>query len=161
MIIEKDRKIKIIFKNGVIIEGIVDIWNPTSGDFFINSMDDDGFYNIPNLNDVMVIKVFNKSLSFTKADHIHSNISSNNTLQENTNTPEVNETKLEDNFNQIEEKIGEIYDQPRHDIEDIKKLADLRKELAKSEKQAIANKLKSHLIKNPKGVQYGHGLFKK
>jgi len=149
MLLLKNQHVKIIFKNSITIEGIVLQWDPEAEEykFVLKALEDNSLFIINNQEDIMIVKIIDNS--------VHENI------QEVVQEGLQKEEELQTNFEEIKEQIDEVYEQPRHDLGDIQNLANLRKKLAESERQLIANKLRQHHIKDPKGVKYEHGFFKK
>lgn len=149
MLLLRNQHVKIIFKNGITIEGIVLQWDPKSEEYkyVLKALDDNSLFIINGQEDIMIIKV---------VDNSRQEIS-----EEDAQEELQKEEELQSNFEEIKEQVDEVYEQPRHDLNDIQNLANLRKKLAESERQLIANKLRQHHIKNPQGVKYEHGFFKK
>lgn len=135
MNIDCGRHIKIILKNNIIVEGIVEFW--ADKDCLLKSLDDDSIFLIPNPNsDIIMVKMFNKSKK-----------------------PIQIETEKK---SELEKKFEETYEKPSDDDLRLKNLAELKSELIEQEKKIIANKLKNHHIGEIKKVQYGnHYLNKK
>lgn len=149
MLLLKNQHVKIIFKNGITIEGIVMQWDSKVEEyqFVLKALDDNSMYIINGQEEIMIAKIIDNS----EYDVVQEEI------QEEVNKKE----EIEDKFVEIKEQIEAVYDQPRHNVEDIQTLANLRKKLVESERQLIANKLKQHHLNEPKGVKYEHGFFKK
>lgn len=127
--------VKIIFKNGFLTEGFVESWE---NDFILKSLSGDSLFIIPNpKEDIMAIKIF---------------------ISEESKEVEKPTIKKE-----IVEEI--IVPSEAQDISSdlrIKKLAELRMELVKQERQIIANRLRDHHIGDVRKVEYGlPGIFKK
>jgi len=149
MLLLKNQHVKIIFKNSITIEGIVLQWDPEAEEykFVLKALDDNSLFIINGQEDILIIKIVDNS--------------ERENMQEAVQEELQKEEELEKNFEEIKEQVDEVYEKPRHDLGDIQSLVNLRKKLAESEKQLIANKLRQHHIKDPKGVKYEHGFFKK
>lgn len=133
MILNKGQKVRILFKIGTIIEGSIYSWEENN--YSIKSLDEKSLFIIQDIKDIMVIKA-EISQNSLEEDKILKPI------QQQIEEPIISQNKQElkeDNII-VEPKF---YDSLRH-----KKVAELRKELIKQEKELITNKLKSHYIDN-------------
>jgi len=139
MIPQPGQHVKCILRNNTIVEGIVDNWRGDihSGLTQLRSLDGDSILIIPNLDDVMLIKIMlekPKSL-----------------------TAEIKE-KIEKK-SQLNKEFIEVYEQPSNDDLRTKKLAELKILLVAQEKKIIADKMKDHHLSGVKAVQYGQPGF--
>jgi len=116
MIIQKNQNIKIILKNNIQVEGIVE--SCTDKEFILKSFDKKRIIIIPHpYEDIMVITIL---LDYAPIE------------------------KLEKNKINIEEQIQKVVEQPSADDLRLKKIIELKKELIKQDKAIIAEKLKDH-----------------
>lgn len=150
MQLEEGRQVKIIFKNGLAIEGVVEEWNEEKSVLIatscrLRSLDGNSLLLIRNTDEIIAIKIM-----LTPEESVDNNCGEK---QENTKNLEAEKKQLDLDFKEVYDQEGEL---------NVKKLAELRQEMAKTEKQMIANKLRQHYIAEPRGVQYGNpGFFKK
>ena len=126
---EQNQHIKCVFKNGTLIEGLVESW--TKEEVVLTSLDGESKLIIMHPDDdIMLIKLVLKS-----------------SQKESVEKPKLNLTELE-------EKLEEVYAQPSDDPNRITTMAELKIQLSEAEKQITANKLKDWNIKNPNGIEY-------
>jgi hypothetical protein len=130
-----NKKIKILFKTGISVEGIVQSWEPNN--YLIKSLDNKSIFIIQNPSeDTLAIVV-------SLEDFIK---------------PEINLKESSILDVQLAEEDNKIYDPNLR----TKKLAELYKESIMQEREIVANKFKSHSIGENKQVEYGlPGFFKK
>ena len=153
MQLENGRQVKIIFKNGLSIEGIVEEWNEDQTVLFgtscrLKSFDGNSLLLVRNTDEIIAIKIM-----LTPEDTVDNKDNNCGEKQKNMKDLEVEEEQLEFNFEQVYDQEGKL---------NVKKLAELRQDVMKTEKQIIANKLRQHYIADSRGVQYGNpGFFKK
>lgn len=124
MKLENGQQVKCVFRNGTIVEGIVKVWSKEEA--ILNSLDGKNMLIIPRPDeDIMLIK-----LALTTAV-----------------APEKIKTELEDQFDKA-------VNLPSDDPNRLKTMVELKVELAETERQIVANKLKDHTIGSPKIIQY-------
>ena len=143
MKLEKEQHIKILFKNGASVEGIVECWEP--GNYKLKSLNDSSLLIIISPEeDIMIIKVIlkEKEQSLPKQDFL------DETIKEQAN----NNTQL----TQITEDV--IDNLSAQDLR-TKKLVELKQAAAKIEREDIASKLRNHKIGEIKEVNYGYPSF--
>jgi len=143
-------KIKVFFRNGIIIEGVLDYWTDHEA---LLSTDDGHFIIQDTRSDVMCVKII--GFGPKKADDLED--------EYYPDLPLDNELFCSDQeqLNEIEHEVNKIKSKPIDDLS-IKKLSELRKMQALEERKIIANKLKSHEIGEVKKVEYGiPGFLKK
>lgn len=145
--IRKNRHVKIVFKNGIQIEGISQEFGKDSAS--IRSLTDDSeiFIMHPS-EDIMFVKMMPE-------------------VQDDTTEPEQEEIQVEENqptqpmspaeaINQIQ--IDDFTDQNLR----LQKLAELRLAAAQQERKIVAEKIKDHTVTEVRSTQYGiPGFFKK
>lgn len=118
MNVDKDQRIKLVFRNGTVVDGVVEEWS--NAEVKLRSLDGDSILIIPHpTEDIMLVKIMLSKLE-TKSD------------------PEQNKTELEKKFDQAHQTSN-----PYNDL-DNKNLADLKVEMAKQEREIIAQKLREH-----------------
>jgi sRNA-binding regulator protein Hfq len=127
---EKDQSVKILFKNGMYLDGIVESWTDTKA--VLRSLDGNSLIIIQNTSeDIMAVKVYLKT--------------SEKNIELKTN---------------LEKEFQEVLDKPAEDINaKTKRLVDLRMMLSEQDKKIVANKLKEHHITEPNKVKYGYPRF--
>jgi hypothetical protein len=134
----KDQHVKIVLKDGISIEGIVDVWSIS--EVILKSIDGQSILIIPKPNeDIMLIKII---LTENKKE---------------LKSPIEAKSELEQKFKETLENNPDPYD-----IEKNKTLAQLKIEMNKQEKKIISEKLKGHHASDIKPVQYSYpGFIKK
>lgn len=125
--------VKILLRNNTITEGIVQEW---SNIVKLQSLDDQSYMIIfhPE-DDIILLKVFLDQAPAEKVKIISKEQS------------------------ELEEKFQRIVEQPSDDLNRHQNLAELRVQLAKQERQIIANKLKDHHIGQTQKVTYEQPRF--
>jgi hypothetical protein len=137
MIPPEKSHVKILLKNNATVEGIVQEWGIN---IKLRSLDDQSYMIIPHPeSDIVLIKVFHSD-TFEEKEKI-----------ETASEDEV-KTKLERQFQQVIEQPSD--DPTRH-----KSLAELKVLLANQDRQLIADKLRSHHLRETKKVEYGYPGF--
>lgn len=129
MIPELNQHIKCVFRNGTLIEGIVQVWSKDEA--ILTSLDGESKLIITNPTaDIMLIKIVLKTAP-----------------KESSEKPKLNPTELE-------QKFEEARAQPSDDPNRVTTMAELKVQLAEAERQITANKLRDWHIANPSGVEY-------
>ncbi len=136
-----NKYVKVLLTNNIIMEGLVKEW----GDESINLLSLNG-----NHNSI----IFNPAQNIIAVKIIHSK--PENINSEDEDFSELQTSSLEENNQSLEEKFEQTYNEPseNNDLR-LKKLSDLRVELAKQDKKIISEKLKDHNVGGVKMVQYG------
>lgn len=135
-----NKQVKILLNNNIVIEGIVLSWDK---EVCLKSLDGKSTSVIMRPDDhICVIKVIEQSQQ--EEQNIKEDIVNNNII--------VNES--------LKQKINDAVALPIEDDLRLKTIAELKKELNKNEKQAIANKLKSNVLtENQNIVRYQYPPF--
>lgn len=148
MKIEKDQHIKILFKNGMVTEGIVDSWELDN--YIIRSLTDQSLLIIfhPN-DDILAVKVLQQP--------VNNQINSTSQVLPKINSTSPILPKVDPEVVQEELGAEKLTEQDLR----VKKLAELRILEAKQAKAIFANKLKDHNIGPTNPVQYKQPFIKK
>jgi hypothetical protein len=126
---EQNQHVKCVFKNGTLVEGIVESW--TKEEAILTSLDGESMLIIPRPDDdIMLIKL----------------VLSKPIVKEKTK-PELPKTELEQKFNEV---LAQPSDTPGR----VETLAELRIELAEADRKIITDKLKDHHIGTPQQTKY-------
>lgn len=134
MIPQIGQHITCLLRNNILIEGIVTEWN--SDGIQLKSIDEKSMIVVPQLSDIIMIKIFLEEIPQNKEKII-------------------NQTELEEQFD-------ESYNQPSDNPLRTKSLAELKILMIEQEKQTLVNKLKNHHIGETRKVKYGFpGFFSK
>lgn len=157
---QKGQRVKCVFKNGMVVEGIVEQWEPTVT-AVLKSLSDESILIIPRpLEDIMLIKVFPV---LTQAEQIAEKIKRQPPVErwEDQERANYDLESMRDEFRERlygnEEKFKEVVKETDHlDPEQVKSLAELRVELNKQEKEIISRKLKEHHPTVPPGTNNYH-----
>ena len=125
--------VKILFRNGTGLEGVVEFWEENN--YILRSLNGDSILIIQDpIQDIMAVKV--TLPSDVEQQPIPQPIIQNELLKQ----PIIEEYVEPEEFNEQDLKI--------------KKLAELYLERAKAERETISNKLKSHQINEVKQIKY-------
>lgn len=144
--IEPYDKVKVFFKNGVLIEGQVDTWTHKEAVLFNDQ--NEMFIIQDTTADVLCVKV-TKYVSDVK-----------DTKQDSYPIPSNNDYEEVD-MGDLAQEVEEIKSKPIDQLS-LMRLAELKKLQSIEDRKAIENKLKSHTINTTQKVQYGiPGFFKK
>jgi hypothetical protein len=128
MNLEPSQHVKCIFRNGTIVEGIIETW--TKEEAILISLDGESKLIILRpTEDLIMIKLM-------------------------LDAPVKEETKFEFPKTELEQKFNEILDKPTDTPGRLETLAELRVQLIEAEKQVVANELKNWNINSPYGVHY-------
>lgn len=140
MIPDKDKHVKILLRNGTLIEGIVEEW--FQNHVQLRSTTDKSIMIITHPEeDIMLIKV----------------LPDEETTDEESvpeKEPELPSTDLEAKFQKLHKEPGSAYDLSRN-----KSLAELRSMVAEQERQIIAKKLRTHYPNQVRRPSYGYPRF--
>jgi hypothetical protein len=137
MKLETNQHVKILFKNGVEIEGFIYSW--ISGDYVLKTSDNNLFIIINPAEDIMIIKIISNNISNI--------IKNNDNLKKETVNDDSKKEIINDDLKLEEEIIN-------NDDLKLKKLVDLHLALKEQEKNILASKLSSHYIGNVEGTNY-------
>lgn len=171
MIPETGQHVKCMLRNNTIIEGIVEEWY---GNYVkLMSLDKGSIFIIhhPEQDIILTKIVFDDDVAEDvkePAEQVEFFVPSTDDAKSDdvllykdgkmvwTNPNENQESES------LEEQFQQVYDQPSNDPDRIKRLAELRIEMAKADREIVAKQLKNHNIGEVKQVQYGYpGFIKK
>jgi len=134
-------KIKIVFKNSIMVQGILKEWTHKE----IVLLDDNNLIILPNgTEDILFFKVLETQQTTEKLKKEQPIIKQENIIK-------------------INNDLKEIINKPDEDlINKAKTIAELKKELTFQEKEIIKNKLQNHIISPNQKAEYGYpNFFKK
>lgn len=148
MIPQKGQRIKCVFKNGMVVEGIVEQW-VQSVTAVLKSLSDESILIIPRpLEDIMLIKVFP---ALSRAEQIAEKIRRAQPVERWEDQERANydvesmrkefQERLHGNEEQFRDKVEET---DHLNPDQVKSLAELRIELNKQEKEIVSRKLREH-----------------
>lgn len=140
MKLEPGYQVKIMFRNGTSVEGIIYRWE--EDEYVLRSVDGESILYIQDpVQDIMAIKVIVSK------------------QQEHSTNTKLPLNKMQD---QIEEIAKNIIKEPNDRDNKIRTLAELKIAQAEAERKIISEKLKDHHIGETRKVAYGlPGFFKK
>ena len=131
MNIQPKQRVKCLFRNGVVIEGIVQSWSKDEVELLSLGGEDRIVILHPN-DDIVLIKIV---------------LSDNSEELKPTEKPKLPKTELQQALDILVEK-------PTDTPGRIETIAELRIQLAEAEREIVANKLQEHHIGNPNGTKY-------
>lgn len=139
--------VKVMFRNGASVEGIVDIWDE---DYVLRSIDGKSVLLIQDpVQDIMAVKIILEDASITN----ETNIETHGNVAKVKNTSQLRDNRQQ----QLKEISKRLQDDAVPTSMELraKKLAELRLAAIAEEKRMVAEKLSNHTIGEVKPVIYG------